>query len=548
MAKNIFVFHISIEGARPGIWRDLRAPGDFTLADLHKAIQLVFGWTDSHLHSFTIGSTEYMMEPELGMELYEGGNVRYEYDYCLDDLGLKAKQSFLYIYDFGDTWEHKITVSKIIPLQGDEEPVPPLCLGGENACPLEDSGGIGGYAGILEILKDPHHEDYKDILEWAGEIDPLAFDMDAVNRALGECFVPIRMHKPGKEPEKKAGQGGTKKKARKKGPPSGKLKKLYALMGRVKELKPWEKLWDSEFVLIEFPGREEPVLCSVMGRDGQCFGIGVYPGFDSIFALTRMAGEEGYPFVSLGYQNWILCQLGARNELFPEERERLKELGISFRGKHDWVFFRKSMPGLLPWYINGEDADLLIETLTCFIDACTAFTEGGIAVDFEADQILTHRYSAKDGKWITEAGDMPFIPGGISQLKVDAAQVEPLRFKERTKAAIEADILYFPRAIGENKEGVPVLMRVIVLVDSKTRLVLDQRFLDLEADKDNLLVNVLFDYIGKYGRPAAVTVRDQFAAAVLEDFCRKIDVPLAHSRGMPAVDEFVREWISIAGT
>jgi hypothetical protein len=323
------------------------------------------------------------------------------------------------------------------------------------------------------------------------------------------------------------------------------LKKLYALMDRVKELKPWEKLWDSEVVLIELPGREEPVLCSVMGRDGQCFGIGVYPGFNSIFALIRMAGEEGYPFVSLGYQNWLLCQLGGRDELFPEERERLKELGISFRGKHDWVFFRKAMPGLLPWYIGSEDADLLIETLTCFIDAYTAFEKGGIAIDFEGDHLLTHRYSAKEGKWITGAGSMPFIPGEISQLRVDAAQVEPLRFKKRTKATIEAEILYFPQAIGENEEGVPVLMRVIVLMNSKTRLVLDQRFLDLGNDKDGLLVNMLCDYIDKYGRPAAVVVRDQFAAAVLEDFCGKIDVSLVHSKGMPAVDEFVQEWISL---
>jgi hypothetical protein len=32
----------------------------------------------------------------------------------------------------------------------------------------EDSGGIGGYEDLLEILKDPGHEEYEDTVEWLG--------------------------------------------------------------------------------------------------------------------------------------------------------------------------------------------------------------------------------------------------------------------------------------------------------------------------------------------------------------------------------------------
>ena len=50
---------------------------------------------------------------------------------------LGARKSFTYLYDYGDGWEHRVTVEKILP------PDPglklPQCLDGANACPPETS-------------------------------------------------------------------------------------------------------------------------------------------------------------------------------------------------------------------------------------------------------------------------------------------------------------------------------------------------------------------------------------------------------------------------
>jgi hypothetical protein len=553
---SIFVFRIGIEYAEPKIWRKLRVPGYFTLAEFHTAIQIAFGWTDSHLHSFTIDSVDYMPESEDDGGWDDLGDVQSEDGCRLDDLGLREKQNFRYTYDFGDSWQHKITVSKIIPFQEEEEP--PLCLGGKYACPLEDSGGTDGYAEILEILQNPRHKDYQEFREWAGDHDPLAFDLDEVNQILRKVFPPARKAKAGKtkaasgesasgkgkEPPEpsaagKQGQGSYQV-------PDEKLLALYALTARIKEIKPWEKFYDTEFILIHFPDRTEPVLCSIIGREKQSFGILVYPGFASILSLFRLNNEDaemGNPFTMLGYQNFFSCQLGRRDELFSDERTRLKDLGISFRGKNDWVFFRKSMPGRLPWYINAAEADLLIQVLTRLIEACVCFEEGGVSVDFD-DEVLACRYSKKDKKWVIGAEKMPSVPVEMDEYRVDTGEVEPLRFKKQTGAAVEAETLFIPRIAGTDKEGVPVFIRITVLLDNETGAVLAQRVLPPDEDGNAALLNLLVDHIKTHGRPGTVMVRDEFTAAVLQDFCGKVNINMNYAKGMPMVDGFIRTGLS----
>ncbi len=52
-------------------------------------------------------------------------------------------------------------------------------------CPPEDCGGVWGYAEMLEILKQPEHEEYESYIEWLeDEFDPEYFDKDAVNQGL----------------------------------------------------------------------------------------------------------------------------------------------------------------------------------------------------------------------------------------------------------------------------------------------------------------------------------------------------------------------------
>ena len=62
----------------------------------------------------------------------------------------------LYLYDFGDDWNHDVRLEKILPRKPDTNY--PICLAGNRACPPEDCGGTWGYEDTLRILADPDHD------------------------------------------------------------------------------------------------------------------------------------------------------------------------------------------------------------------------------------------------------------------------------------------------------------------------------------------------------------------------------------------------------
>jgi hypothetical protein len=172
---------ITLRDIRPPIWRRFHVPSDMKLGKLHHVIQIVMGWTDSHMHQFKMGETYYgTTYPDDSDGMPE---TRDENKAKISDLVSKPKAKFVYEYDFGDSWEHEVVLEKILPPEPDTRY--PKCLEGKYACPPEDCGGVWGYANLLEVIQDEGHPEHEEMLEWLGEgFDPEAFDVEAVNTAL----------------------------------------------------------------------------------------------------------------------------------------------------------------------------------------------------------------------------------------------------------------------------------------------------------------------------------------------------------------------------
>jgi len=94
-----------------------------------------------------------------------------------------ASRRFSYEYDFGDSWGYEVVVEEATRSSRGLKYA--VCIDGQNACPLEDCGGVGGYAELLEVLADPDHEDHDQFTQWVGgRFDPSSFDLGGVNAVL----------------------------------------------------------------------------------------------------------------------------------------------------------------------------------------------------------------------------------------------------------------------------------------------------------------------------------------------------------------------------
>ena len=126
----MYAIKIDLRGTR----REIAVPSDMTFNDLHRLIQYAMCWNDSHLHEFDIPSRRIVItDPEFETDDYDE-KVISEYDALISEY---VGQKISYVYDFGDWWDHRITIEECDDL-GSDVTVMTACKGGPF---IEDSGG-----------------------------------------------------------------------------------------------------------------------------------------------------------------------------------------------------------------------------------------------------------------------------------------------------------------------------------------------------------------------------------------------------------------------
>jgi pRiA4b ORF-3-like protein len=178
-ADQIATVRIELVDTDPPIWREVEVPSSISLKTLHAVIQAAFRWENYHLWEFSLGKRRYgpPNDDGWGPAVADAGKVR------LMDLIGPRKTTVEYLYDFGDGWEHRLTVSKL--RAGDPDRSYPRYVGGERNGPPEDCGGIPGFYDKLDAAANPDHPDHAEIKEWLGDYDPVTVDVASINDAFG---------------------------------------------------------------------------------------------------------------------------------------------------------------------------------------------------------------------------------------------------------------------------------------------------------------------------------------------------------------------------
>lgn len=173
---QVYAIKVTLLGTIPPIWRRILVGRDMTLRNLHRTLQTVMGWEDSHLHQFVLPKQK-VRKSRQGSGTRIGNESRTR----VGDVIGGAGERFIYEYDFGDSWQHELLLEEV--LLGDES-FQQMCVAGERRCPPEDCGGLHGFAELLEALQDANHPTHEEVCDWLGDFDPAWFSADEINRQL----------------------------------------------------------------------------------------------------------------------------------------------------------------------------------------------------------------------------------------------------------------------------------------------------------------------------------------------------------------------------
>jgi hypothetical protein len=193
---QIATLRIELVDSQPPIWRELEVPTSLTLLRVHDVVQIALGWADYHMWEFEIAGSFYGRPDEDEPEIKDASKVR------LRDVLQGESTSLVYVYDFGDNWEHQIIVSNL-HLADPELPYPRL-VAGQMAGPPEGCGGLSGYYALLEARDDPDHPDHVEAVEILGDYDPTDIGDMVIAFGLGRM---VRQHNAARARMKKAAAG-----------------------------------------------------------------------------------------------------------------------------------------------------------------------------------------------------------------------------------------------------------------------------------------------------------------------------------------------------
>jgi len=173
---SVVDIEVTLDHVEPIVMRRLAVPLSLDLDRLHVALQIVIGWTNSRLYEFWIGDSRFgIPDPDCGDPAGPLDARDVTLQSVLEDMRI---QSFKYLYDFGDGWEHSIKMGRVE--QGASGIVYPFLFKAAGRCPPEDIGGPFGYKEFLQVLATPNHPRHQELVGWWGSE---TFDVEAIDYA-----------------------------------------------------------------------------------------------------------------------------------------------------------------------------------------------------------------------------------------------------------------------------------------------------------------------------------------------------------------------------
>lgn len=247
-------------------------------------------------------------------------------------------------------------------------------------------------------------------------------------------------------------------------PSTDEWRALYKATASYMKAAPWRWIADSDTFAVRDPATGVPGYCSVMGNGGYTFGIAAFIGPDGFAGLTRLFNDGNEdPMVLLSIRT-VSATLGDRKELFKEDLQVIRTLGLRFRGPGAWPVFRSQHPEHTPWFIDGDEAMFLTTILDQTVGTAAEIRGGRLDLSKGSGANLVMTRYLHEGQWRAE-WIKPVLPSPPQPVEPDPKLVAAVkRSRKPVGGPWEVGFFLVMAPIGKAKER-PYYPTAVLVMD-----------------------------------------------------------------------------------
>ena len=328
-------------------------------------------------------------------------------------------------------------------------------------------------------------------------------------------------------------------------------KRLYELMDEIKELEPWEYMYEHNLFGIQFPEKDNLGFVSVMGNLGEHFAIAVYmgkKGLDGFLTMQRV-GYRLTPDIVLQVPQ-LQASLEDREMITPEDRKVIKQLNLKFRGEKAWPQFRSYRPGCFPWYLEKEEAQMLIHGLEQLMDVAPRFKKNPDMLELpEPDrESLVRVY--ENGKWADRPQKIKFPAEPPLRLRMNMEALNYLKSLRKQSAIVEVDIQMMEQAVKDAKFDRPYFPFMLMIVEKQSHMILSVDLLSPLPSLEEMWEHIpekVTETLANYLLPKEIQTKDPLIALLLSPLEKEVGFKVNLVSRLPTIERAQREFKKFTG-
>lgn len=323
-------------------------------------------------------------------------------------------------------------------------------------------------------------------------------------------------------------------------------RKLFDLAIRFKEIKSWEWMDYTNIFGVQDPNTG--TICyfnvaDILGEDGKFYALALYPGDSGLISLLDILGERRDVEEQFYFSDIIVVQFSDRKFLSREDLEIIKTVGLKFRGRGEWISFKRMIPGRLPRTINKEEANLLLSTLEQAIEICLMFKDKPELKDRDEALIRTSKKTDLTIVWKDTWFELGY-PEEELTIYNPSEVIETVKNIIKPQKSLEEwaiDFIFLPNPVKDDDESEEIYFPYLgVVMSNVTKAGINlEMYKYSREERLTYPVELLVNTIEMTNRlPRSVVVRDIDAYDVLLEITKALKVELRLVEKIEPVEEF----------